>query len=414
MKKARHRSCFYLSYAFLLFFSCATENSEQQIPIMVWYGPSVEHVSRADLFSIRDAGFNRCLIDLRKSELNIKALGLADSIGLGLILTDRAVERYKSGEDSTLFKIDSLVTVYNSYKTSWSCFLSNKPGIDDFPSISTLIDYFHSKHSPHHYFIHAHPEYASVAALDTTIYADYVALLVARLKPPFISYEHFGIVNETLRPEFFSNLAKVRQVSLDYDVPFWAYTLLVSFNGHPEVQHSHVRVQLYSGLAYGAKGIQYYSFRPPSDNFYEYGDAMLSHEGDRTKAYSFIRLINSEIQKLGPTLMRLQSTAVFFSDPVPAGGIAFKPGLPIIKINCPSILTGFFIDECANKYVMFVNTDFSHGKRAKIHFSEQVKSLVEIPKNYMPPLIIQWDDELYKDADILFKAGDGRLFQIIE
>ncbi|MBN1481196.1 hypothetical protein EH223_01955 [candidate division KSB1 bacterium] len=415
MKKAHHLSCIrYLVYTFLLFFSCKTETPEQQIPIMAWYGPSADSVNRNDLLSIRAAGFNRCLIDLKKSELNTRALLIADSVGLALFLTDQAVERYKSGQDSTLYLIDSLVTVYNSYQSNWGCFLYNKPGLADFPSISTLVDYFNSKHPSHHYFIHANPEYVSAATLDTTIYADYLALFVDKLKPRFMSYEHYAIVKETVRPEFFSNLAQIRQVSLDYNVPFWAYALVVSFNSHPEVQHSHVRVQLYAGLAYGARGIQYYSFRPPTDNLYEYGDAMLSHEGDPTKAYSFIRMINAEIQKLGPTLMRLRSTGVFFSEPVPPGGVAFKPGLPIIKINAPSILAGFFVDESNQKYVMFVNTDFSYGKRARIHFSEHVKSLVEVPKNYMPPLIIQWDDELYKDADILFKAGDGRLFRIVE
>ena len=112
--------------------------------------------------------------------------------------------------------------------------------------------------------------------------------------------------------------------------------------------------------------------------------------------------------------MGLKSTGVYASRPVPPGCSPFQPGLPIIKVDSPSILTGFFEDASQQKFVMFVNTDFLYGKRATVHFSENVSSLVEISKNYMPPLVIEWRDELYKDADILFKAGDGRLFRIIE
>mgnify|MGYP006288278305 CR=1 FL=1 len=414
MKKTRRRTYICLIFASLLFLSCKTEIFAQDMPIMVWYGPSVKSVNPFDLLMIHQTGFNTCLIDFKESKLNEKALSFADSLNLDLYLTDNAIERVKNGVDSSLFIIDSLTAVYRSYPSFCGYYLAEKPGLNDFASLSILIDYFRSRHSSLNYFIQCQPEYATPASLDTTDYQAYLSLAMRKLKPAFLSYEHFGILKDEFRDEFYTNLEHVRQISSRYDVPFWAFALLVSFGDHPQVAHSHVRAQLYSGLAYGAKGVQYYSFRPPAGNSYEYGDAMLSREGDPTDALSFCRLINSEIAKLGPTLLRLTSTGIYFSEPAPPGGKTFTPGLPIIKIDSPSILAGFFEDEYAQQYVMFVNTDFAHGKRAKIHFSEKVQALLEVSKNYMPPLVIEWEEELYKDADILFKAGDGRLFQIIE
>ncbi len=414
MKTFFRRCCIYLIFASLLFFSCKTVLPDQQIPIMAWYGPSPKSVNPFDLLRIRDAGFNSCLIDLQQSELNTRALAFADSIGLGLYLSDEYIERFKDGADTTLYAIDSLTAQYHTFSSFLGYFLSDKPGLNDLPPLAILTDYMHSRYPSNQFFIQAYPEYATPAAIDTSSYQDYISLMSQKLRLCFFSFEHYGIIKDEIRNDYFLNLEQARHLSLRQRVPFWAFALLVAFDDYPEVAHSHVRFQLYSGLAFGAKGVQYYSFRPPKSNSYEYGDAMLSDEGDPTDALTFTRMINSEIQKLGPTLMRLTSTGVYFSEPVPPYGRPFKPGLPIIKINSPSILTGFFVDEFDNKYVMFVNTDFSYGKRARIHFSENVQSLVEVSKNYMPPLVIEWEEELYKDADILFKAGDGRLFQIIE
>lgn len=414
MKRFCHCCRIFLIISASIFIKCKTETAEQQMPIMVWYGPAVQNVNALDFWTIRQAGFNQCLVDFQENAINSKALSFADSIGLRLYLTDSALNRFAARQDSSLITIDSLTTLYHSHPSFLGYFLADKPGLKDFASISTLIDYLHSKHPSHPFFVQANPEYATPAALDTIVYRDYLSLLMQKLRPAFLSIEHYGILKDKLRPEFFTNLAHARQMSLDNDSPFWAFALLVAFDNHPEVAHSHVRLQLFAGLAYGAKGVQYYSFRPPKDNIHEYGDAILSHEGDKTQAYSFVRMINSELEQLSPVLMRLKSTGIYFSHPVPPGGQPFKPGLPIIKINSPSILTGFFEDDVGQKYVMFVNTDFFYGKLAQVHFSENVQALVEVPKNYLPPLVIEWEDELYKDADILFKAGDGRLFQIIE
>lgn len=414
MKKFFRRWCIYFIFASLLLISCKTDIPDQHIPITVWYGPTVKNVNPFDFLTMRNSGFTHCFIDLQDTALNERALAFADTVGLGLYLTDPAIERFKKGTDTTLYIIDSLTTIYNSFSSFSGYFLSNKPGLNDLAPLAILTDYLTSRFPTHNYIINAYPEYATSAELDTAVYTDYLSALSEKLRPKFLSFEHFSIVDDDIRPEYFSNLEAARQNTIKHNVPFWAYALLVAFDDHPVVAHSHVRFQLYSGLAYGAKGVQYYSFRPPKNNSYEYGDALLSVEGDPTDALAFTRLINSEIEKLGPTLMRLTSTGVYFSNPVPPHGRAFTPGLPIIKIDSPSILAGFFVDEFGHRYVLFVNTDFSYGKRARIHFSEEVISLVEVSKNYMPPLVIEWEDENYKDADILFKAGDGRLFQIIE
>ena len=77
------------------------------------------------------------------------------------------------------------------------------------------------------------------------------------------------------------------------------------------------------------------------------------------------------------------------------------------------MLAGFFRDKHKNNYVLLVNTDMNYGKLATITFDHDVKSIIEIPKGTMPPEEYVWPkNEMEKQAALLFRAGDGRLFKI--
>ena len=396
-------------------FNCKTELPKQYIPISVWYGPTTSTVYRSDFLNIRQAGFTTCIIDLKKGTLNTDALSFADSIGLRLFLTDENIENYIAGRDSLLYAIDSVTQAYETHPSFQGPLLFDKPGLVDFANLAVLADYFTGKHPNLDYFIQGLPNYASPARLDTANYSDYLSLLARKLKPSILSVEHFGISTEGVTPDFFSNLAAIRKIAIETNRPFWAYALVVPFGEHPAIVHSHIRVQLYSGLAYGAKGVQYFSFLPPERGSYKYGDALLNDGGDRTKTFWDAKSINAEIAQLGPTVMELKSTGVFFSAPIPPAQAGFKPGLAIEKIDAPTMLAGFFQGKDGSEYVLLVNTDVDYGKLANITFADDVESVVEVSKNYMPPEVLHWDkNETEKDANILFRAGDGRLFRIIK
>lgn len=394
---------------------CKEEFLNQHIPIAVWYGPQNVVVDYENLVAVRQAGFNICMLELGDATTNQHALTEADSLGLKLFITDKNVDNLIGGNSNTLFTIDSLTQLYKQHGSFGGILLANKPGLDDFESIVSLVDYYHSKHAEVTPFIQALPLYANPSRLDTTNYFDYLSLFAQKLKPAVMGVEHFGVLQSGLRDEFFPNLSLLRRAALNANKPFWAYALAVPFNEHPDVVHSHLRLQLYAGLAFGAKGVQYSSFFPPKQDSYKYGDALLDDNGERTQTYWDALAINSEITKLGPTLIGLTSTDVCFSDPVPPNAVGFTPGLPIVKIGAPTMLAGFFHDAANASYVMLVNTDMDYGKLARVTFANDVEAVVEVSKNFMPPEVITWEkDETEKEAAILFRAGDGRLFKIIK
>ena len=54
-----------------------------------------------------------------------------------------------------------------------------------------------------------------------------------------------------------------------------------------------LRLQVYANLAYGAKGIQYYTYwTPKAHDNYDYHDGPISYTGEKTKTYSLVKSMN--------------------------------------------------------------------------------------------------------------------------
>jgi hypothetical protein len=386
-----------------------------QFPILIWYGPPPAANVRDDLEHIKQAGFNRCLFTAKDSQLNQQLLSDADEFGLQLYLSDAAIDDFCSGQNNSLRRLDSLTLIYSRFHSFRGFLLFDKPALADLKSFAELADFFSGKYPKLESFIQAQPLYATPARLDTTDYEAYLSILVRKLRPKLISVEHAGIVNTTLRAEFFRNLSIMRQLSLDNQTPFWAFVLLDPIGQPPIVPRSYIRVQAYSGLAFGAKGVQYYFFRSPG-NLSPFANASVVDSDDRLSGtYANCKTVNMELAKLAPLLMDLTSIGVYAGKPTPAGVASLPPNLPITKVDAPDMVIGLFRDSQNAEYVMLVNTDFRLGKRCRVYFAPDVQGLAEISKNNAPPYTIQRESQETDDfADLLFKAGDGRLFQILK
>lgn len=400
---------------FPLFAAVLQSDTPTPLPILIWYGPPPTANVHDDLQHIQQAGFNRCLFTAKDSQTNQQLLSSADEFGLQLYLSDAAIDICCSGQNNSLRRIDSLTLIYSRFHSFRGFVLFDKPALSDLKSFAELADFFSGKYPRLESFIQAQPIYATPARLDTTNYEAYLSILQRKLKPRMISVEHTGIVNNTLRPDFFQNLGAMRKLSLEKQSPFWAYVLLDP-TGQPSIMpHSYIRMQVYSGLAFGAKGVQYYAFRSPG-NLTPFANAsVVDSDGRLARTYANCRTVNMELAKLAPLLMKLTSVGVYAAKPTPAGVTSLPPNLPITKIDAPDMLIGFFRDSHNAEYVMLVNTDFRLGKRCRVYFAPDVQGISEISKDNAPPYSIRRQSQETDDsADLLFKAGDGRLFQILK
>ncbi len=380
-------------------------------PITAWYGNLSNPVKWNDFERLENAHFNHILLETGSLNDNLRYLDMASSMGIKLYLQDNRLLLFLSENEQPDARIDTIMMDYFDKESLAGLFLMNKPGLEDLAQLSALQRRIR-KSLDVPIFLNLQPIYAHPTPPDTMDYIDYVSKYADSLKPAHLSCALFPVFEDRVRKSFYSNLAVLRQVSLEKNIPFWGSVLVTPFYPHPNIKHSHIRMPLYTALAFGAKGVLYFSYRVPanSDNR-SYRNAMINRNNETTNVYQMVKNINAKVRRLAPVLLKSTSTGVYNHDSHKGHGLPASQSL-IDKISNPVVLAGFFKDNTGHRYILVVNTDIRNGCEADIYFTDTVRHIKEIPKDDSIPLEESWRTKETKKLKILFKSGDGRLFQV--
>src|SRR5262249_37184158 len=139
------------------------------------------------------------------------------------------------------------------------------------------------------------------------------------LPAPLISFDKYPFEGPTADFRlYFVQLAIVRDKAAQYSrsyypIPFWSVIQAAPRreNGHAAYYgtptFSQIRWQAYVSVAYGAKGIMYWTLRPHDDSPSDpgYGASFLRRDGSTNGAlYDSLTKLNAELRALGPALMK--------------------------------------------------------------------------------------------------------------
>jgi hypothetical protein len=146
-------------------------------------------------------------------------------------------------------------------------------------------------------------------------YATYLNWHAAYFKPEMVSFDHYSIHvdrstgNIIVRSDWYDNLECISAFSRDIGRLFWAFAMSVAHRTPSKIYAvptiDHLRLQVYSNLAYGAQGIQYFTFwtpktdnSNPNDGAEHYYTGPILPDGKRTQIYDLVKTVNEEIKNL--------------------------------------------------------------------------------------------------------------------
>jgi hypothetical protein len=192
-------------------------------------------------------------------------------------------------------------------------------------------------------------------------------------------------------------------------VPFWAFVQSAKIPKHRLPTPAEIRWQAYTSLAYGAKGLWYFTY--VSSYNIGYDTAILDRLDKPTSLYAAVRELNKEISNLAPILMRLKTKDVMHTGPVSGNLKQFVPNRLLSDIKADKLLIGIFNDENESEYVMLVNKDTARPRKFEvITFGESVKSVVGINKKTGKEQLITI---VKNKASFIFEPGDAILLKLI-
>lgn len=266
-------------------------------------------------------------------------------------------------------RVEALVKKVGDNPAVYGYYLRDEPSAGAFPGLGRWAAAF-AKFAPDALpYINLLPNYANAGQLGTPTYEEYLESFVQAVKPKFLSYDHYALMDDgSLRGGYFQNLEAVRKAALKHNLPFWNIVLSNAHFNYAEPTPAGFRFQAYTTLAYGARGISYFTYFAPHVGNYRL--APIDQFGHKTPTWDMLREVNLRIHKLGPVYLTLKSINVFHHPDVPEGCSGIATSKLLKSVDGASLLVGEFEGPNGEPYVMIVNKDLHKSTPFGLQFKD--------------------------------------------
>jgi len=214
------------------------------------------------------------------------------------------------------------------------------------------------------------------------------------------------VVGNALRGEWYQNLEIVSAASRKANKPFWGFALAVAHGPYPVPSMAHLRVQAYSNLAYGAQGLQYFTYWTTQSDTWNFHEGPIRVDGTRSPVYDRVRDVNREVQALRPVFLGAKVHAVAHTgETLPAGTKRFETEGPVESLKTEG--QGAVVSRLAKadrQFLVVVNRDITKGMSLELRFKDGTAAHVVNKKDGT------LGDEVKSAARIDVAPGDAAIF----
>lgn len=315
-----------------------------EFPIMAWSGSpaGADQLGLMNEVGLNVTGFCR-----------VEELDAVRDAGLACIVSRTPLEAMVDKPETTDAQIQEAVSALaariGSHPAAFGVYLRDEPSAQQMPMIGRLAAALLKAMPNKLPYVNLFPNYASRQQLGTASYEEHLRAYLKFIKIPYLSWDNYSLTDGEMQQSFYDNLETVRKVTLEAKIPFWNCILATALFRHMEPSDATFNIQVYGTLAYGGRGIQYFTYYTPDNGNYRL--AAIDHYGNRTATWDIMRRINNQIHALAPTMLKLRSTGVYHW---PLSTAAGTPLLKDIKTGA-KLIVGEFADANGRPYVMLVN-----------------------------------------------------------
>ncbi|HOA72207.1 MAG TPA: hypothetical protein PL151_06495 [Phycisphaerae bacterium] len=293
--------------------------------------------------------------------------------------------------------------------------LKDEPTAAEFPELAARVKEFRAARPGKLALINLFPSYAPLSALGTPSYDEHVRLFVEQTNTDVLCFDYYPMMTPDAdgRQGYCENLEVVRRHSLQAGIPFWNFFNTMPFGPHSDPTEAQLCWQIYTSLAYGAKGVLYFCYWTPRGHEFPKGGAIITPEGRPTRHYEQAKRINARLQQLGPTLMKLTSTQVVRIKPKEDSRALLK-GTPLRSLSDGDYLVGIFDHADGRQGVLLNNYHFAYTAWPTVKFAADPDKIVEIDPQTGEEVPLRDDSPDMPGLQLSLDAGEGRLFLVSE
>jgi hypothetical protein len=340
-------------------------------PIMAW---DMVRDDPAALKQMHDCGFTVAGF-CRADQLDAVA-----AAGMKAIVSDPRTRDYDwTNVDPAVAKknVESLVAEVGKHPAVFGYYLRDEPSAGMFDGLETVADEVRRLAPGKWPYINLFPNYATAEQLQAKTYEHYLDRFVATCKPPVLSYDHYALMGDgSLGKDYFRNLEQMRATAIKNKIPFWNIVAGVATFDFRAPTDADFRLQAYTTLAYGGRGISYFTYFTPDVGNYRMG--AVDQFGHKTATWDVLRNVNLQIQTLAPTMLQLTSDRVYHVGTVPPGGHGPGEESLVTAVAGGDYCVGDFTHADGTSYVMIVNRSTTASAACAPTFRKPVKQALRI------------------------------------
>lgn len=351
--------------------SPAAANVSSKIEILAWMGPPAT-VDR--MTEMKEAGFTISFNNFASPDAAIAGLDAARQAGVKLLVSCPQLETDPQATAQRL----------KSHPALAGYFLRDEPPASLFSKLADWLKKVRGEDPDHNCYINLFPNYATADQLGVATYQKYLDDFLKTVPVPYLSFDHYPVIQDgnkppTLRSEWYENLEQASAAARRTDIPLWAFALSTRHYSYPTPTIAHLRVQVFSDLAYGAQTIQYFTYWQVGGNDPPFNDAPVGMDGKRTPVYNRVKQLNQEIRGLaavfaGSRVLSIGHTGVS----IPRGTRRYEPQSPVVELKTQeqgdsgavvSVLT-----KGDRRFLVLVNRDINQPLPIEIRFKDSPTS----------------------------------------
>jgi len=353
------------------------------IPVHAWWSIPSDSTSAERYRELAEAGFTSSMSPFPNANAVQKALDAANGSGVKLFITCPELKTDPEGTVKRFMAHPSLEGYH----------LTDEPNAKSFSELADWVRRIQTVDSVKPCYINLFPNYATQQQLGNSTYQAHVDSFVAMVPVQMISYDHYPVTFNGLRPEYYENLEIISTAARNAGKPFWAFALAVAHNPYPVPTLAELRLQVYSDLAYGAQGIQYFTYWTPPGGTWNFHEAPIDSAGARTAVYDRVKELNAEIQKVAGVFIGSKVVSVGHTGTeLPRGTTAFEPFPPFKAVDTPNggaVVShlekdgAIFLVVVNRSYTDYLNLNITLDSGARISKVEKDGSVIQEKGNWI-------------------------------
>lgn len=289
------------------------------------------YITDANYRLVKESGLNVIYGLYERMEINatkaLLAIDTASNTGIKYLISDSNI--MGGSDDKEL--MDQNLAKYNKKSAYLGNLVTDEPAMKSFDLLGAVHENYRKSMPNSIFYINLLPTYATKnqlfvdktnegggrATLDD--YRTYINAYISKVKPKYLSYDFYPVEGSfpNLKDGYFDNMSIIRQAALKQNIPFWVFIQTCSFGGGTRVPNkAEIFWQVNTALAYGAQGIQYFTYWLPLEGT-GWGGGMISKTGTKTAIYDYVKEMNSQIAACDAVLMNSKSVGVMVNGASP-------------------------------------------------------------------------------------------------